>query len=234
MSNDWAGTTIGPCIPSMYLDKRLANDRNYGLSLLEPQTDACIQWLNAKEPDSVVYVSMGSIASLDSAQMKEIAKGLEISNKYFLWVVRPSEQNKLPSNFKETTSNKGLIVNWCPQLEVLAHNAIGCFVTHCGWNSTLEAVCLGVPVVAFPQWTDQPTNAKCIVDFWKVGVRVKVEENGFKCADELCACIQEVMEGEGANKIRSNANMWKKLSIQAMEKGGSSDKNIDEFVAKLF
>lgn len=233
MTSQWSVKTIGPCIPSMYLDKRLPNDKDYGLSLFEPQTDACIQWLDAREIGSVVYISMGSLASLGSEQMQEIAKALEDCNKYFLWVVRGSEENKLPLSFKERTSSKGLIVNWCPQLEVLAHDALGCFVTHCGWNSTLEAISLGVPMVTFPQWTDQPTNAKCIVDFWKIGVRVRVDDKGFLNSHELELCIREVMEGERAIEIKSNATKWKHLTKEAMEEGGSSNANIEEFVTKL-
>lgn len=233
MASQWPVKTIGPCIPSMYLDKRLPDDKDYGLSLFQAQTDACIQWLDARDTASVVYISMGSLASLGGEQMEEIAKGLEKSNKFFLWVVRASEENKLPLDFKEKTSKKGLIVNWCPQLEVLAHHALGCFVTHCGWNSTLEAVSLGVPMVAFPQWTDQPTNAKCIVDLWRTGIRVRVDEKGFLTADELEFSIREVMEGERAKVIRSNATKWKQLCKEAMEEGGSSDRNMEEFVAKL-
>ncbi|XP_019104191.2 UDP-glycosyltransferase 74E2 [Beta vulgaris subsp. vulgaris] len=233
MTNQWPVKTIGPCIPSTYLDKRLPDDKDYGLSLFEAQTNACIQWLDAREPASVVYISMGSMASLGNEQMGEIAKGLDKSSKYFLWVVRASEENKLPLNFKEKTSQKALIVSWCPQLEVLAHHAIGCFVTHCGWNSTLEAISLGVPMIAFPQWTDQPTNAKCIVDHWKIGVRVRVDENGFLSADEIEFCIREVMEGEFTKEIKNNATKWRHLTRQAMEEGGSSDRNIEEFVSKL-
>uniref|UniRef100_A0A7C8YBY5 Uncharacterized protein n=1 Tax=Opuntia streptacantha TaxID=393608 RepID=A0A7C8YBY5_OPUST len=170
--------TIGPAIPSVYLDKRLPDDRDYGLSLFKPETNICIPWLDAKEEGSVVYASMGSLASFGNEQMEEMAVALEKCDNYFLWVVRASEEDKLPSNFKERTSEKGIVVNWCPQLEVLAHRAVGCFVTHCGWNSTLEAISLGVPMVAFPWWSDQPTTAKCIADFWKVGVRVKVIEKG--------------------------------------------------------
>ncbi|KMT15546.1 hypothetical protein BVRB_3g058980 [Beta vulgaris subsp. vulgaris] len=233
MTNQWPVKTIGPCIPSTYLDKRLPDDKDYGLSLFEAQTDACIQWLDAREPTSVVYISMGSLASLGREQMGEIATGLQKSNKYFLWVVRSSEENKLPMNFKENISEKGLIVNWCPQLEVLAHCAVGCFVTHCGWNSTLEAISLGVPMVAFPQWTDQPTNAKCIVDFGKIGVRVKVDKRGLLTADEIEFCIQEVMDGKQTKEIKSTATKWRHISKQATEKGGSSDRNIEEFVSKL-
>ncbi|PQQ12784.1 UDP-glycosyltransferase 74E2-like [Prunus yedoensis var. nudiflora] len=106
------------------------------------------QWLDLKKACTVVYVSFGSVANLEEKQMEELALGLKRSKTSFMWVVRESEIQKLPSNFEEQTSEKGLVVNWCPQLQALAHRAIGCFMTHCGWNSTLEALSLGVPMVA--------------------------------------------------------------------------------------
>lgn len=233
MRSQWPIKTIGPTIPSMYLDKRLEDDKEYGLSFFKPETDACLQWLEAKESNSVVYISMGSLASLGVEHIEEIAKGLLKTNKYFLWVVRASEEGKLPPNFKNEVSEKGLVVNWCPQLAVLAHQAIGCFVTHCGWNSTLEAISSGVPLVAMPQWTDQPTNAKYIAEVWRIGVRLKVDDKGVVTRDELEACIREVMEGEQAKEIRSNVAEWKKVAREAMDEGGSSDRNIEEFAARL-
>ncbi|KAJ6366650.1 hypothetical protein OIU77_003101 [Salix suchowensis] len=91
---------------------------------------------------------------------------------------------KLVGKPKES-SGKGVIVSWSPQLDVLAHRSVGCFITHCGWNSTLEALSLGVPMVAMPHWTDQPTNAKCIADVWQVGVRVKPNEKGIVTKEEV-------------------------------------------------
>ncbi|KAK9725259.1 hypothetical protein RND81_05G132300 [Saponaria officinalis] len=225
--------TIGPCIPSKYLDNRIPNDTDYGLSLFEPETDSCIQWLNARQSGSVIYVSMGSMASLGDIEMEEMARALSKTNKYFLWVVRATEEDKLPLNFKQETSEKGLIVSWCPQLEVLAHPALGCFITHCGWNSTLEAISLGVPMVAYPQWTDQPTNAKCIMDLWKIGVKVRENDSGLVTREEIELCILDVMEGEKSKEIKSNAQKWKHLANETMQDNGSSSKNIEEFVAKL-
>ncbi|KAG6767694.1 hypothetical protein POTOM_028908 [Populus tomentosa] len=173
------------------------------------------------------------MAALGDEQMAEIAWGLKRSDCNFLWVVRESERKKLPSNFVEESSEKGLIVTWSPQLEVLAHKSVGCFMTHCGWNSTLEALSLGVPMVAMPQWTDQPTNAKCIADVWHVGVRVKANEKGIVPKEEVEGCIREVMEGERGNEIRRNSEKWMKLAKTAVDEGGSSDKNITEFAAEL-
>lgn len=127
----------------------------------------------------------------------------------------------------------GLVAKWVPQLEVLAHDSIGCFVTHCGWNSTLEALCLGVPLVGMPQWTDQPTNAKFIEDVWKIGVRVKTDEEGFVSKEEITRCVVEVMEGEKGKVMRKNVENLKVLAREAISEGGSSDKKIDEFVAMM-
>ncbi|PPR85039.1 hypothetical protein GOBAR_AA35673 [Gossypium barbadense] len=181
--------TIGPTIPSMYLDKRLENDKDYDLNLFKlDSTSTC--WLTTKPPCSVVYVSFGSMANLTIDQMKELARGLKQTGFHFLWVVRPSELPKVPHCFIEEMGDKALIVTWIPQTEVLANEAIGCFFTHCGWNSTIEALCLGVPMVAMPQWTDQTTDAKLVEDVWKVGVRVNVREDGIVSGDEIERCIE--------------------------------------------
>ena len=234
MASKWPPIkTVGPTIPSIYLDKRLKDDNDYGIHLFKPKSDLCIKWLDSKETGSVVYVSFGSLAGLTEEQMLELALGLKRSNRYFLWVVRETEQNKLPRNFIEETSEKGLVVSWSPQLDVLAHKAMGCFMTHCGWNSTLEALSLGVPMIAMPQWTDQPTNAKLVADVWQVGIRVSKDEKEIITKEEIERCIREIMEGEKSVDIKNNSEKWKKLAKDAVDEGGSSDKNIDEFVAKL-
>ncbi|KAL2544583.1 UDP-glycosyltransferase 74E2 [Forsythia ovata] len=102
---------IGPTIPSMYLDKRHQDDKDYGLSVFKPITDVCMKWLNERASRSVVYVSFGSLVELGAQQMEELAHGLKTSNKYFLWMVRSSEEAKLPNKFLEETSKKGLIVS---------------------------------------------------------------------------------------------------------------------------
>ncbi|CAA2955471.1 UDP-glycosyltransferase 74G1-like [Olea europaea subsp. europaea] len=225
--------TIGPTIPSMFIDKQLQDDKEYGLSIFKPNTDACKKWLEQQAPCSVIYVSFGSLSEVGPEQMEELAKGLKASNKYFLWVVRASEESKLPKNYAEELSEKGLIVSWCPQLEVLAHEALGCFITHCGWNSTLEALSLGVPMVAMPCWTDQSTNAKFVSDVWKTGIRTLPDEKGIVRDTEIVRCLELVMDREEGKEIQTNAIKWKKMAREAVDKGGSSDTNIDEFVSAL-
>ncbi|KAF5470285.1 hypothetical protein F2P56_010807 [Juglans regia] len=233
MAKIWPLKTVGPTIPSMFLDKRIEDDRDYGFSIFKPNTDACMKWLKDRPQGSVVYVSFGSMAVLEAEQMQEIAWGLRMSNSSFLWVVRASEEAKLPENFVEEMSEKGLVLQWCPQLEILNHEAVGCFVTHCGWNSTLEALSFGVPMVAVPQWTDQSTNAKFIMDVWKMGLKAPVDEKGLVRREAAEHCIREILEGERGKEIKKNAFKWRKIAKEAVDQGGSSDKNIEEFVAKL-
>ncbi|KAL5712628.1 hypothetical protein ACHQM5_014779 [Ranunculus cassubicifolius] len=209
--------TIGPTV---HFDEQLP----FGLT-------PSIEWLNTKETGSVVFVSFGSVVKLSEEQIQELAWGLNMSNKYFLWVLRKNEEHKLPANFK--ISEKGLVIPWCMQLQVLANKAMGCFVTHCGWNSTVEALSLGVPMVAIPKFTDQPTNAKYVQDVWKVGVRAKADEKGIVRKGEIVKCIKDVMEGERSDKMRENAVMWKELAKEALDQGGSSDVATDKFINTL-
>lgn len=234
MSSAWRAKTVGPAVPSAYLDNRLPDDTSYGFHLYTPMTETTKAWLDARPARSVVYASFGSIAKPDAAQMAEMAEGLYGSGKAFLWVVRASESAKLPVNFAgRTTEERGLVVTWSPQLEVLAHPAVGCFVTHCGWNSTMEALGAGVPMVAMPQWSDQTMNAKYIEDEWRVGVRVRPDGRGVVRKEELERCVREVMEGERSLDYTRNAAGWKEKARSAMSEGGSSDKNVLDFLGAL-
>lgn len=225
--------TIGPTVPSSYLDKRLEDDKDYGLSLFQQNIDTYITWLNTKGPGSVVYVSFGSLVTLGAEQMEELAWGLKKSNNPFIWVVRENEKDKLPADFIEETTDNGLVVSWCSQLQVLSHKTVGCFMSHCGWNSTLEALSLGVPMIAVPQFSDQTTNAKYIQDVWGVGVKVNADEKGIVKREEIEMRIRQIMEGKAGKDIKRNAERWKELAKEAVAEGGSSDNNIEEFIAEL-
>ncbi|CAK8532454.1 unnamed protein product [Lathyrus sativus] len=226
----WPLKTIGPCVPSMFLDKRLKDDNEYGGSIFA--INSCIKWLDTKPKGSVVYVSFGSRSSLSEDQMNELACGLKNCGRYFIWIVRESEKGKLREGFSESLE-KGLIVTWCQQLEVLEHEAVGCFVTHCGWNSILEALSLGVPVIAMPIWTDQITNAKLVVDVWKVGVKGVADEKGIVRSERIGECIREMMESEKGNEMKKNAMKWMSVARNCVDEGGTSDENIAEFVNEL-
>jgi len=221
--------TIGPNIPSFFLDKQYEDDQDYGVTQFK--SEECMEWLDDMPKGSVVYVSFGSMASFGEEQMGEIAWCLRDCSSYFLWVVRDSEETKLPKDFEKKTE-KGLVVTWCSQLKVLAHEAVGCFVTHCGWNSTLETLSLGVPTVVIPYWSDQSTNAKLISDVWKTGIRALVDEKKIVQRETLNHCIKEIMDG--CNKdMKTNAIQWRTLAVRALSEGGSSYENVMEFVNNL-
>ncbi|KAL6970922.1 Hexosyltransferase [Sarracenia purpurea var. burkii] len=233
---------IGPLIPSAFLDKKDPSDKCFGGDLFQKSKDY-VGWLSSNRESSVVYVSFGSILELPKRQKEEIAIGLLLSRRPFLWVMREKEngegkreeeEEEEMLSCMEELEQQGMIVPWCSQLEVLSHPSLGCFVTHCGWNSTMESLVSGVPAVAFPVWSDQGTNAKLIEDVWKTGVRVGANEEGIVVSDELKRCIETVMgDGERAAEMRRNAKKWKDLAAEAVKEGGSSDKNLKNFVEEI-
>ncbi|KAM5569674.1 phloretin 4'-O-glucosyltransferase-like [Rosa sericea] len=227
---------IGPLMPSAFLDGKDPSDKSFGGDLFQkPKDSAYLEWLNSKPDESVVYVSFGSISVLSKIQMEEIAKGLLDSGRPFLWVIRENqksgegkeEKEDEELSCREELEELGMIVPWCSQVEVLSNPSLGCFVTHCGWNSSLESLVCGVPVVAFPQWTDQGTNAKLIEDMWKTGMRVAPNVEGVVVGEELKRCLDLVM---GSEELRSNAKKWKDLAREAVSEGGSSDNNLNAFL----
>ncbi|MED6130802.1 hypothetical protein PIB30_003821 [Stylosanthes scabra] len=217
--------TIGPLIPSAYLDggDRPNNDDDY------------IEWLESQADKSVVYVSFGSVFVVCKKQMEEIARALLDCGRPFLWVIRETvkvKEEELLSCMEEVEM-KAKIVKWCSQVEVLSHRSLGCFVTHCGWNSVMESMVSGVVMVGLPQGVEQRTNAKLIEDVWKTGVRVDhcVNGEGIVEADEIVRCLDMVMRnGEKGSELRKNAETWKCLGREAVKEGGSSDRNLITFL----
>ncbi|KAA8549335.1 hypothetical protein F0562_001019 [Nyssa sinensis] len=175
-------------------------------SLLKEDTN-CISWLDKQSPNSVIYVSIGSVASIDERELVETAWGLANSGQPFLWVVRPGSIRGLewlallPESFKETVEERGCIVEWAPQKEVLAHGAVGGFWSHCGWNSTLESTCEGVPMVCRPCFGDQRMNARCLSHVWRVGLELENElQRG-----EIERTIRRLMVGKEGEEMRRSA-----------------------------
>ncbi|CAN0846238.1 Gallate 1-beta-glucosyltransferase 84A23 [Linum grandiflorum] len=209
-----------------------------GGDLMEVDDD-CIKWLDGKDESSVVYISMGSIVSMDPTQREEFAYGLINSGLPFLWVVRPSQgegdSSDHPFDFPSGMEEKGKLVRWAPQEEVLRHPSVACFVTHCGWNSTMEAISAGKPVVTFPQWGDQVTDAKFLVDVFEVGVRMGrgAETTKLVKRDEVERCVVEATVGEKAEVLKRNAARWKKEAEGAVAETGSSTRSVMEFVEEV-
>ncbi|XP_022149476.1 UDP-glycosyltransferase 84B1-like [Momordica charantia] len=166
--------------------------------------------------------------------IENVAEGLKRSGKPFLWVLKDKESGgELPSGFLEDVEGRGLVVSWCAQEQVLKHEAVGCFLTHCGWNSTLETIVAGVPVIAFPEWTDQPTIAKFLTDVFKVGVRTRKGDDGVVSSEEVERCIREITDGPAAEAIAKRAVELKEAAKRAVEDGGSSHRNLDMFIADI-
>ncbi|KAI9115048.1 hypothetical protein K1719_014061 [Acacia pycnantha] len=221
---------IGPFVPSILLDRE-NNSSDAGNDYME--------WLSLKAESSVIYISFGSLIVLSKRQMEEMARGLIDSGRPFLWSIREEKEQEKVGEYMEEMEEKGKIVKWCKQVEILAHKSVGCFVSHCGWNSSLESLVAGVPVVGIPQWVDQATNAKLIAEVWKTGVRVTVEEgsdDGERVArgEEIRRCVEEVMgDGERGKEVRKNAAQWREVSKEAVKVGGSSDASLRAFLDQI-
>lgn len=140
----------------------------------------------------------------------------------------------VPRGFMERIEERGLVVDWCVQLEVLSHPSMGAFMSHCGWNSTVDALCSRVPMLTSEVWTDQLTNAKCVADVWKAGWTMKKGEDGVVSMGEIERCVRLAMEegGEFA-EMRKKSVKRKEIAKRSMMPGGSSDASICRFAREL-
>ncbi|KAM0907514.1 hypothetical protein ACQ4PT_016036 [Festuca glaucescens] len=213
----------------------------------------CLRWLDSQPARSVVFLCFGSASSVPAEQLEEIAVGLEKSGHPFLWAVRApvapdadctkrfegrSEtavaEALLPDGFLDRTRARGMVVSsWAPQVEVLRHPATGAFVTHCGWNSALEAVAAGVPMVCWPMYAEQRMNKVFIVEEMRLGVAMDGYDEGTVTADEVEAKVRLVMESEQGNEIRERMATAQEMAAHALEIGGSSTAALIDFMDHL-
>ncbi|XP_047056776.1 anthocyanidin 5,3-O-glucosyltransferase-like [Lolium rigidum] len=213
---------------------------------------ACLEWLDMQPKQSVVFLCFGSGGVFSVAQLKETARGLEESGHRFLWTVRSprEERNKfaepeleafflrgntfLPDGFLQRTRDRGLVLkNWAPQAEVVQHEAVGAFVTHCGWNSSLEAIMAGVPMICWPLYAEQRLNKVHLVEEMKIGVAVEGYEEELVKAREVEAKVRLVMESEEGKKLRDRVAMAQEMAAHAVKEGGSSDVAFYAFLKHL-
>ncbi|KAL6609612.1 hypothetical protein ACP70R_039581 [Stipagrostis hirtigluma subsp. patula] len=204
----------------------------------------CLAWLDAQPERSVVFLCFGSKGAFSAAQLQEIARGLESSGHRFLWAVRspPEEQKEfpepdlerlLPAGFLERTRGRGMVVrNWVPQTEVVRHEALGVFVTHCGWNSTLEAIMAGLPMICWPLYAEQRMNKVFMVEEMKIAVALEGYEEFVK-AEEADAKVRLVMETQEGKVLRERLMLTKEKALEAIKDGGSSDVAFAEFLKDL-
>lgn len=210
-----------------------------------------MSWLEKQPSRSVVYLCFGSRGAFTVTQLKEIANGLEKSGQRFLWVVkRPTHDegtkqvndttsefdlsSVLPSGFLERTKGKGIVVrSWAPQVEVLSCESVGGFVSHCGWNSVLEGVVAGVPMIAWPLYAEQHANRPVMVSEMKVAVGVEQREgDGFVRGEEVERRVRELMESERGKEMRERSLRMREMAIAAVGEFGSSTRALAKLVEK--
>ncbi|KAJ0105428.1 hypothetical protein Patl1_18866 [Pistacia atlantica] len=216
-------STVGPI---------LANGRPSGNFWSEDLT--CLSWLDRQPPKSVIYAAFGSSSMFSQQQLSELALSLELIGRPFLWVARQDLTNgnsaEYPEGFPERVANLGKIVEWAPQEKVLAHPAVACYLTHCGWNSTMEGLSMGVPLLCWPYFGDQFYNKTCICEGWKIGLWLKGDENGIVNRHEMKRKVDELLSSV---VIRENVLKMKELAEKSGKPGGSSSKSLEEFIKQI-
>lgn len=209
----------------------------------------CLEWLGRHPTGSVLFVSFGSGGTLSMEQIHELAHGLETSGERFIWVVRSPEKSAsgsffsgqtredplgfLPPGFVDRTRDRGLIVpSWAPQIGILSHPSTGGFLSHCGWNSTLESLSHGVPLIAWPLYAEQRQNAVLLSEGVKVAIRIKAGENGLVEKDEISKVIKSLMTGEEGKTLRLKAKELEAAAKAALGENGSSSQMLAQLALK--
>lgn len=214
---------IGPLLAS----NRLAKQTGY----FWKEDSSCLTWLDQQPPLSVVYIAFGSFTLLDFNQFHELALGLELTNRPFLWVVRADMVGDMTTNYLIEYMNRlhdrGRIVGWAPQQQVLCHPSVACFVSHCGWNSVLEGVNSGIPFVCWPYFADQFINQRYISDVWNIGLELSKDESGIISRDEIKKKIEQLLENK---EYKARVTDLKEKVKIGVSRGGHSDINLNNFI----
>jgi hypothetical protein len=194
---------------------------------------SCFRWLDGRKPRSVVFVNYGSVTVMTNAELVEFAWGLANSGHDFLWIIRPDlvsgEAAVLPPEFLEAVKGRGLVASWCPQDTVLRHEAVGVFLTHSGWNSTLESLCAGVPMLCWPFFAEQQTNCRYKCTEWGVGMEIGHDVRRQVVEEK----IREAMGGEKGKEMRRRAVEWRETAVRATQPGGHSYANLEKLVTDV-
>ncbi|KAH7553491.1 hypothetical protein JRO89_XS12G0018300 [Xanthoceras sorbifolium] len=194
-----------------------------------------------RDASSVFYACLGSFCNIIPAQLIELGLGLEASEKPFIWVIRKGDNSKelkkkkwaVETDFEDRTKGIGFVIwGWAPQVLILSHPAIGGFLTHSGYNSSLEGICAGLPLLTWPLFGYQFLNEKLVVQIVKTGVRIGVE-NPIPWGEEekvgvlvkrehVKTAVEKLMDEEEkeAQERRERARELGKLANIAVKEGG--------------
>lgn len=207
------------------------------------QRHKCLAWLDNQTKNSVIFVSFGTTTSFSDEQVREIATGLEKSEQKFVWVLRDADKAdifskehrkmELPRGFEERVRKRGLVVrDWAPQLEVLAHCSTGGFLSHCGWNSCMESISMGVPMAAWPMHSDQPRNTVLITKVLRIGIVVKdwARRDQIVTSSTVEQAVKRLMATEEGERMRQRAADFGCAMRKAVADGGVSRMELDGFV----
>ncbi|GLJ48526.1 hypothetical protein SUGI_1023830 [Cryptomeria japonica] len=240
--NDYPGkdtkiSTIGPLISPGILEGDLGQGEFGRQGNLRAEAVECLAWLDKQPRQSVIYVSFGSLAILNAKQFQELAAGLEATGRPFLWVVRSDLMDgtigALPPGFAERVGDRGCLVSWAPQLSVLCHPSTVCFITHCGWNSTMESVSTGVPMLCWPSSFEQFLNCTYIVNEWKIGLELIPNGDGLVEKGEILNAVEKLLVGEEGIDIKKRATFLKERARESVKAGHSSLFNFNLVVETL-
>ncbi|CAK9213508.1 unnamed protein product [Sphagnum troendelagicum] len=248
---------VGPMLPPIYfMSSAAAAVSNGGATQNKNNDHPCLQWMEKQPPASVVFVSFGSVAAFSIPQLHDLAMGLQESGQRFLFVVRRpaaaaassgetmTEEDKdqlrrrvleplLPPEFTAHTEGRGFVQqDWAPQLSVLCHPAIAGFLTHCGWNSTLESICRGVPMLAWPIQAEQHMNCRFLVDDVKAAIEVQQSSDRRVTKAEVARAVKSLMTEDAGRVVRENVEKLRDLALKAVAKGGSSDNKVEEWICQ--
>ncbi|XP_074276516.1 UDP-glycosyltransferase 73D1-like [Silene latifolia] len=211
----------------------------------------CLQWLDTMKPKTVIYVCLGSQCRLVTSQLIELGLGLEASRHPFIWVVKTGEKWTelekwlVDNTYEERVRGRGLLIRgWAPQVLILSHPSIRGFLTHCGWNSTIEGISSGVPMVTWPQFAEQFFNEKLVVEILKTGVRIGVdipvrfgEEEKIGVLvdrDDIKHAVNMLMDGgEEGERRRTRAKQLEDKARQAVIAGGSSATDLSVLIQDI-
>ena len=220
--------------PLHALLKTKLNHETESLNNLWEVDRSCLTWLDNQAAGSVIYVSFGSITVMGNRELLEFWHGLVNSGRRFLWVIRPdlvkgkNGEIEIPAELEEGTKQRGYMVGWTPQEKVLCHEAVGGFLTHSGWNSTLESIVAGKPMICWPYGFDQQVNSRFVSNVWNLGLDMKD-----LCDRETVAkMVNDVMVNRKEEFVRS-ATEIANLARRSVNPGGSSYANFDRLVEDI-